>query len=133
MLPASCSPIVRSLKLITVTVTNLYGIGRVLYLVLEMLLAPRAPGVRLIGVADTTAVLLSRWWAWLVAVPVMAFTLTDIGRILDLPQPAAQSMIRAIVLIEHILLALLTWRVRQRVAAALRPPRRFREPPRAWC
>jgi moderate conductance mechanosensitive channel len=112
---------------ITVTVADLYGIGRLLYLVVEMLLAPRAPGVRLLGVADPTAVLLSRWWAWLVAVPVVAVTVTEIGGILDLPQRAAQSMIRGIVLVEHVLLAVLTWRVRQRVAAALSPPRRFRD------
>ncbi len=114
-------------QLIIVTVANLYGIGRVLYLLLDMLLAPRAPGVRLVGVSDTAASLLIRWWAWLVAVPVVAVTFTDIGGILDLPQRAAQSIIRAIVLIEHVLLAGLILRMRHRVAQALRPPSRFRK------
>ncbi len=113
-------------QLILVTTTNLYGLGRLLVLVVDMLLAPQAPGVRLIGITDSGAVLLTRWWAWLVAVPVVAVTVTDIGGILDLPERAAQSLIRAIVLVEHILLALLIWRIRGRVAAALTPPRRFR-------
>ncbi len=113
-------------QLITVTVANLYAVGRLLALGMDMLLAPRAPGVRLLGLNDAGALLLSRWWAWLVAVPVVAITLTDVGGILDMPQRAAQSLLRAIALVEHVLLALLTWRVRGRVAAALKPPRRLR-------
>ncbi len=113
-------------QLTIVTITNLYGGGRVLYLGLEMLLAPYAPGVRLVGVSDGTALLLIRWWAWLVAVPVAAITVTNVGGILDLPERAAQSMIRAIVLGEHVLLGGLIWRLRHRVADALRPPRRIR-------
>ncbi len=113
-------------QLVIVTVTNLYGLGRVLYLVLEMLLAPYAPGARLVGVSDSTAVLLIRWWAWLVAVPVAATILTDVGSMLDLPEAAGQSMIRFIVLIEHVLLGGLIWRLRHRVADALTPPRRIR-------
>nr|WP_321984776.1 mechanosensitive ion channel domain-containing protein [uncultured Lichenicoccus sp.] len=114
-------------QLVIMTVTNLYGFGRGLYLLLDMLLAPGAPGVRLLGVTDETASLLCRWWAWLIAVPVVAVAFTDIGGLIELPQRAAQSIIRAIVLIEHILLAGLIWRTRVRVANALRPPRRIRE------
>ena len=113
-------------SLIIVTVANLYATGRVLALALDTLLAPRAPGVRLIRMSDAGAALLSQWWAWLVAVPVVALTVTQVGGLLDLPARAAQAIIRAIVLVEHILLAILIWRVRGRVAAALTPPRRFR-------
>ncbi len=113
-------------QLIIVTVTNLYGTGRVLYLALDMLLAARAPGVRLIALSDQTARLLSLWWAWLVAVPVAAVMVINVGAILQLPPTAGQSLIRAILLVEHVLVALLIWRVRLRVAAALTPPRRFR-------
>ncbi len=113
-------------QLIIVTVTNLYGIGRVLYLALDMVLAARAPGVRLVALSDQTARLLSLWWAWLIAVPVVAVMLIDIGAILELPPTAGQSLIRAILLVEHVLVALLIWRVRHRVADALTPPRRFR-------
>ncbi|WP_428377652.1 mechanosensitive ion channel family protein [Lichenicoccus sp.] len=114
-------------QLVIVTVTNLYGFGRALYLLLDMLLAPAAPGVRLLGVTDDTASLLCRWWVWLIAVPVVAVAVTDIGGLVGLPQRAGQSIIRAIVLIEHILLAGLIWRTRVRVGNALRPPRRIRE------
>ena len=114
-------------QLVIVTVTNLYGFGRGLYLLLDTLLAPGAPGVRLLGVTDETASLLCRWWAWLIAVPVVAVAVTDIGGLISLPQRAAQSIIRAIVLIEHILLAGLIWRTRIRVGHALQPPRRIRE------
>ncbi len=113
-------------QLIIVSVTNLYGIGRVLYLAVDMLLAARAPGVRLVALSDQTARLLSLWWAWLVAVPVVAVMLSDVGAILELPTSAGQSLIRAIFLVEHVLVALMIWRVRHRVADALTPPRRFR-------
>ena len=114
-------------QLVIVTITNLYGFGRLLYLVLDMLVAPEAPGVRLLAVSDSTARLLCRWWTWLIAVPVVAVAVTDIGGLIALPQRAAQSIIRAIVLIEHILLAGLIWRTRVRVGNALQPPRRLRE------
>ncbi|TLU72007.1 mechanosensitive ion channel [Lichenicoccus roseus] len=114
-------------QLVIVTITNLYGFGRLLYLLLDMLVAPDAPGVRLLSVTDSTAVLLCRWWTWLIAVPVVAVAVTDIGGLIALPQRAAQSIIRAIVLIEHILLAGLIWRTRVRVGNALQPPRRLRE------
>ncbi len=113
-------------RLVIATAANLYVIARLLVLGMDTLLAPKAPGVRLTGVSDTTARLLSLWWAWLVAVPVVAITVTRIGELLNLPYPAALSIQRAIVLLEHILLALLTWRVHGRVAAALAPPRRLR-------
>ena len=114
-------------QLVTVTATNLYGLGRLLALAMDMLLAPRAPRVRLIRMSDSGAVLLIRWWAWLVAVPVVAITIIEIGGILQLPTAAERSLIRAIALLEHILVALLIWRLRHPVAAALRPPRRWRQ------
>ena len=113
-------------QLAVVTITNLYGIARVIYLALEVPLAADAPGVRLIGVTNASARLLTRWWVWLVAVPVAAVMVIDLGGLLNLPQRAAQSMIRAMLLVEHILLALLIWQMRERVADALSPPKRFR-------
>lgn len=114
-------------QLVIVTVTNIYGVGRVLWLLADMILAPKAPGVRLLRIKDDSARFLTRWWSWLVAIPVVAICFTDIGRILDLPTRPSQAITRAVILIEHVLLAVLIWQTRHKVAAALHPPRRLRE------
>ena len=116
-------PVTRFVILIA---TNLYVIARLFILAMDTLLAPQAPGVRLIGMSDSTASLLSLWWAWLVAVPAAAIALTKIGDLLDLPQAAGLSILRAMVLLEHVLAGLLIWRVHGRVSAALTPPKRWR-------
>ena len=114
-------------QLVIVTVTNVYGVGRLLWLLADMVLAPKASGVRLLHIGDDSARFLTRWWSWLVAIPVMAICITDVGRILDLPTRPSQAIVRAVVLVEHILLAVLIWQTRHRVAAALHPPKRLRE------
>ena len=113
-------------QLVIVAVTDLYGAGRAGWLVVDMVLAARAPGVRLLQVGDDTARFMIRWWSWLLAIPVVAICITDVGRILDLPDRAALAIVRAVVLSEHVLLAVLIWRVRRPVAASLHPPRRLR-------
>ena len=114
-------------QLVIITIANIYGIGRTIWLVADMLLAPKAPGVRLIQVADDTARFLIRWWSWLLSIVIVAICITDVGRVLDLPARAATAIVRAVILVEHILLAVLIWRTRHTVAASLRPPRRVRD------
>lgn len=114
-------------QLVIVTVTNIYGVGRVLWLLADMVLAPKAPGVRLLRIENDSARFLTHWWSWLVAIPVVAICFTDVGRILDLPTRPSQAITRAVILIEHVLLAVLIWQTRHKVAAALHPPRRLRE------
>ncbi len=113
-------------QLVILAVTGIYGVSRSLWLLMDMLLAPRAPGVRLVGVTDETARFLIRWWGWLVAVLTAAICVTDVGRILDLPARAGLAITRAVVLVEHVLLAVLIWQTRHKVAASLHPPRRLR-------
>ncbi|MCQ8277569.1 mechanosensitive ion channel [Acetobacteraceae bacterium KSS8] len=116
-------------QLVIITIANLYGIGRAIWLFADMLLAPHAPGVRLTQLSDDTARFLSRWWSWLLALAVVAVCITDVGRVLDLPSRAATAIVRAVVLVEHILLAVLIWQTRGKVAQALKPPRRVRDKP----
>ncbi len=113
-------------QLVIVAVTNLYGAGRAGWLLVDMVLASRAPGVRLLQLGDGTARFLTRWWSWLLAIPVAAICIADVGRILDLPDQAALAVVRAVVLAEHVLLAVLIWQVRRPVAASLQPPKRLR-------
>ncbi len=114
-------------QLVILAVTNIYGVSRSLWLLMDMLLAPRAPGVRLVEVSNEAARFLIRWWGWLVAVFTVAICITDVGRILDLPARAALAITRAVVLVEHVLVAVLIWQTRRRVAESLHPPRRLRQ------
>ncbi len=114
-------------QLVILAVTNIYGVSRGLWLLMDMLLAPQAPGVRLIEVSSETARFLIRWWGWLLAVLTVAICITDVGRILDLPARAGLAITRAVVLVEHVLVAVLIWQTRRRVAESLQPPRRLRQ------
>jgi len=116
-------------QLIIVATTNIYGVGRAIWLVFDMLFSPQAPGVRLVHMTDATAGVLLRWLSWLLALPMVAICFTDIGRILGLPARGALAITRGMVLVEHLLIAALIWRVRRRVAIALHPPKRMRNRP----
>jgi moderate conductance mechanosensitive channel len=111
-------------ELVITTLTNLYGIGRALYLLMEMLLAPGAPGVRLFNVSDGRATFLQRWWAALVSVIIVGLCIREVGHVLAMPSRASDAITRAIVLVEHVLLAVLIWQTRRAVGTALQPPKR---------
>lgn len=114
---------------VTLTLTDSYAIARVLYLMVETALAPRSPTIRLLPARDSTARMVTRWWNVLVAAPALIICLSVLGQEFDLAPRATAAMIRAVVLIEHILIAAFIWRVRHIVANALQPARVMGERP----
>ncbi|AOX18286.1 mechanosensitive ion channel family protein [Kozakia baliensis] len=106
---------------VTLTLAEAYSIARGLYLLVETALAPRSPTIRLLPAGDRTARLLTRWWNFLVAAPSVVICLSVLGEEFDLSSRGTEAMIRAVVLVEHVLIAAFIWRFRHIVARALQP------------
>ncbi|MBO1324389.1 mechanosensitive ion channel [Acetobacter sp. TBRC 12305] len=108
-------------RTVTLTLVNAYAIARVLYLVVETTLVPHSPSIRLIPAQDATARLLTHWWNILVAAPSIVICLSTLGEEFDLAQRGVDAMLRAVVLIQHLIIAAFIWRMRRIVARALQP------------
>ncbi|WP_239021402.1 mechanosensitive ion channel family protein [Novacetimonas cocois] len=115
--------------LVTITLTNAYVVARVVYLLMETLFVPHSPAIRLCNASDQTAFMVTRWLNFLVAAPSVVVCLSTLGGVFDMPARGTEAIIRTVVLVEHILVAIFTWRVRMHVAAALQPSARLKKQP----
>ena len=115
--------------LVTITLTNAYVVARVVYLLMETLFVPHSPAIRLCNASDQTAFMVTRWLNFLVAAPSVVVCLSTLGGVFDMPARGTEAIIRTVVLVEHVLVAIFTWRVRMHVAAALQPSERLRKQP----
>ncbi|MCK9819163.1 mechanosensitive ion channel [Komagataeibacter oboediens] len=111
--------------LVTLTLTNAYVVARVVYLLMETLFVPHSPAIRLCSASDQTAFMVTHWLNFLVAAPSVVVCLSTLGGVFDMPARGTEAIIRSVVLIEHVLVAIFTWRVRRHVALALQPPARL--------
>ena len=115
--------------LVTITLTNAYVVARVVYLLMETLFVPHSPAIRLCNASDQTAFMVTRWLNFLVAAPSVVVCLSTLGGVFDMPARGTEAIIRTVVLVEHVLVAIFTWRVRMHVAVALQPSERLRKQP----
>ncbi|RFD19465.1 mechanosensitive ion channel protein MscS [Komagataeibacter melaceti] len=116
-------------ELVTLTLTNAYVVARVVYLLMETLFVPHSPAIRLCSASNQTAFMVTRWLNFLVAAPSVVVCLSTLGGVFDMPARGTEAIIRTVVLVEHILVAIFTWRVRAHVASALQPPARLLKQP----
>lgn len=108
---------------VTETLALAYAAARTLFILLETCLAPRSAPIRLLPVGDSTAMMLTRWWNILVAGPAVVVCLSVVGGEFDLSDRGTAAMIRAVVLVEHLTIAVFIWRLRPIVSHALAPQR----------
>lgn len=108
-------------RTVALTLVNAYAIARGLYLVVETVLVPRSPAIRLVPMPDDTARLLTRWWNVLVAAPSIVICLSILGREFDLDTRGVEAMMRGVVLVQHLIVAAFIWRIRHIVGRALQP------------
>ncbi|MCX2560535.1 mechanosensitive ion channel [Acetobacter farinalis] len=114
-------------SMVTITLTNAYAIARGLYLLVETALAPRSPAIRLAPARNSTARMLTRWWNVLVAAPSLIICLSSLGSEFDLAPRGTEAIMRAVVLVQHLIIAAFIWRVRHIVANALQPSANMRK------
>ena len=116
-------------EMVTITLTNAYVVARVVYLLMETLFVPHSPAIRLCSASNQTAFMVTRWLNFLVAAPSVVVCLSTLGVVFDMPARGTEAIIRSVLLVEHVLVALFTWRVRTHVALSLQPPARLRKQP----
>lgn len=112
-------------RAVTITLANAYVVARVVYLLMETLFVPRSPAIRLCSASNQTAFMVTHWLNFLVAAPSVVVCLSTLGGVFDMPARGTEAIIRSVVLVEHVLVAIFTWRVRTHVATALQPPARL--------
>jgi small-conductance mechanosensitive channel len=117
---------------VTLTLIDAYAIARGLYLIVETTLAPRSPVIRLVPASDPTARLLTRWWNVLVAAPSLVICLSTLGSEFDMATRGVDAMLRAVVLIQHLIIAAFIWRIRSIVGSALQPAMEWRRKNALW-
>lgn len=108
-------------RLAIVAIVNAYVGARVVYLVGETLLVQHSPAIRLIPVSDSIACSLTRWWNVLVAVPSVMVCLPTLGGVFDLPYEGENIMLRIVSLVQHLIIAVFLWRIRDIVSQMLQP------------
>lgn len=108
-------------RLVTITLVNAYVGARVVYLVVETLLVQQAPAIRIVPVSDSTARLLTRWWNVLVAIPSIIICLPTLGRVFDLPPQGEDILLRGVSLVQHLIIAIFLWRIRDIISQMLQP------------
>lgn len=108
-------------RLAIIAIVNAYVGARVVYLVGETFLVQQSPAMRLIPVSDSIARSLTRWWNLLVVVPSVMVCLPTLGGILDLPYQGENIMLRIVSLVQHLIIAVFLWRIRDIVSQMLQP------------
>ncbi|OAJ66677.1 mechanosensitive ion channel protein MscS [Gluconobacter cerinus] len=106
---------------VILTLAYSYAGARTLYLLVETGLTPRSPTIRLLPASTPTAFMVTRWWNVLVAAPAIVICLSELGAQFNLAPRGTDAMIRAVVLVEHVLIAAFIWRIRHIVSNALQP------------
>ena len=91
----------------------------------RLLVAPNAPGLRLIPMTDASAHAVLRWVGWLAGIAVFGLAPLDIALLLGLDAAAHLALAKLVLLIDHVLLVVVILRNRRAVAAHLRAPKRL--------
>lgn len=103
----------------TIILAGAYAVARLLFVVVESVLAPRSPAIRLAPASDSVARILTRWWNVLVAAPAAVLCLSNLGEQFDLSAQGTEAVIRTVVLVEHVIIAIFIWRMRPLITRAL--------------
>ena len=113
-------------RLVVATALRCFVIAGALIAVLHTLFAAGRPSLRLVLVSDRAAVLMTFWFRLMLLVGAWGFSSITVMQTLGLSGYAAAALGKALMLLEHTLLACLTIQSRRDVARRLQPPRRVR-------
>jgi small-conductance mechanosensitive channel len=93
---------------------------RVAVVVARALVAPHHASLRVLHVSDTTAPYIVRWVRRLAAWIAFGYAASLIGTEYGLSDTAREAFIKAVALVAHLLLIIIVWQCRKKVAAAIR-------------
>ena len=116
--------------LVVSAATRSFVIAGVLISLVNTLFSPNAASLRLILVNERPARRTAFWCRLGISIGAFAFAAVVVAETLGLPPYAAAAVTKAVILVEHVLLACLIVASRNDVARVLMPPRRIRGPGR---
>ena len=94
--------------------------ARVSVAVVRAALSPEYPSLRLVQLPGDGPAYLVRWTRRLVAVAAFGYAASAIGGLFGMPDPARQAFIKAVALVDHVLLVVIVLQCRQPVGDAIR-------------
>jgi small-conductance mechanosensitive channel len=97
-----------------------YAGARITVAVTRALASPDHPSLRVLQLSGDGPAYTVRWMRWLVAVAAFGYAASVIGEQFGMPDPAREAFIKAVALIDHLLLVLIVLQCRRPVAAAIR-------------
>ncbi len=107
-------------RLVTLAVINAYVLARAILAVSRILIAPKAPNLRLFRIEDGTAHYLFIWVRRLTHIAVYGYFAAEAARLLGLAAPAHDAALKLIGLVVATMVAILVLQNRQAVAAVIR-------------
>jgi small-conductance mechanosensitive channel len=99
---------------------DVYLVCRCIVIASGFFLEPRAPGLRLLQMRDDSAIFTHRWLLIIVVVAGAGVALAEAGEPLGLTDVAHDSILKAVALIVHVLIAIVLLKCRAPVAAWIR-------------
>jgi small-conductance mechanosensitive channel len=97
-----------------------FAAARVTVAVIRAAVSPDHPNLRLVQLPGDGPAYTVRWTRRLVAVAAFGYAASTIGGLFGMPDPARQAFIKAVALVDHVLLVVIVLQCRQPIAAAVR-------------
>lgn len=104
----------------TLLITGAYATTRVTLAIVQLMIAPHQPELRLMHLKQGTALLLSRWLGWIFITAIFGAALVDIAQEVGANDDIQTTISKLVGLLVHLLLLMLVWRSRALAAAAIR-------------
>ena len=109
-------------RFILLAVIDAYAISAAIVCVARMMLSPRQPRLRLLYVSDDFAAYAMRWVRRITVFTLSGYAAAEVGLLLGLSDPAHDALLKAVALVDHVLLAIIVLQQRRLVRQWLRAP-----------
>jgi small-conductance mechanosensitive channel len=108
-------------RLVLIALVGAYVTCGAILAVVRALVAPNAHGLRLFDVSDDTAAYIMRWTRRIVIVSVFGYALGEAGLLLGLSDAAHDVLMKAVGLVDHVLVAIIVIEKRRAVRDWIQP------------
>ena len=109
-------------RFILLAVIDAYAISAAIVCVARMMLSPRQPRLRLLHITDDFAAYAMRWVQRITVFTVTGYAAAEVGLLLGLSDAAHDALLKAVGLVDHVLLAIVVLQQRRTVRHWIRAP-----------
>jgi moderate conductance mechanosensitive channel len=109
-------------RFILLAVIGAYAISAAIVCIARMMLSPRQPRLRLLYVSDDFAVYAMRWVRRITVFTLAGYAAAEVGLLLGLSDAAHTAVLKAVGLVDHLLLAIIVLQQRRTVRHLIRAP-----------